>query len=61
MPFTDEEFQEWHKAKREREWRPAPVFHDPPIANCIRCHRPFGITEGTIAEDFAICDTCDGD
>jgi hypothetical protein len=61
MPFTKEEFEAWHKAKRQREWRPTPVYNPRPIATCIHCHRPFDITEGTITEDFAICDICGKD
>ena len=61
MPFTDEEFEAWHEAKLKREWRPTTVFHDPGIATCVCCQRTFGITGGTVTEDFAICDACDSD
>lgn len=61
MSFTKEEFEAWHRAKLSREFKPTPKYTDPPIANCIQCHRPFGITEGTITDEFAICDICDKD
>jgi hypothetical protein len=61
MPFTKEEFEAWHKAKLDREWRPTPEFRDPPIATCVHCHRHFGITEGMVTDEFAICDICNDD
>ena len=61
MAFTEEEFEAWHKAKLEREFRPTPEFRQPPAATCINCHRPFGWAEGTITEEVAICDSCNGD
>jgi len=61
MAFTKEEFETWHRAKLEREFRPTPEYRDPPVALCIHCHRPFGITEGMITDEVAICDICNGD
>jgi hypothetical protein len=61
MPFTDEEFQQWHDEKQRREYRPQPDFRAPPVAVCINCHQPFGITEGVVTDEVAICDTCNGD
>ena len=61
MPFTDEDFEAWHKRKLRREVRPAPEFRSLPVATCVHCHRPFGITEGVITDEVAICDICNGD
>ena len=61
MAFTDEEFEDWHRTKLQREFRPTPVYQCPPIATCLHCHQPFGINEGTVTGDVAICDNCNGD
>ena len=61
MAFTKEEFEAWRKAKSEREFRPVPEFRHPLAASCIHCGRAFGLAEGTITDEFAICDACDGD
>jgi hypothetical protein len=61
MSFTKEEFEAWHRAKQKREWRDPPTYKPEPVAVCIHCHQPFGLTEGMIYEDFAICDVCDDD
>ena len=61
MAFTKEEFEAWHQAKLEREFRPAPEWKAPPAAVCIHCHQPFGWSEGFISDEVALCDRCDGD
>ena len=61
MAFTEEEFEAWHRAKRQREFRPPPAPHSPPVATCVHCHRDFGISEVTITDEVAICDICNGD
>jgi hypothetical protein len=61
MAFTKEEFEAWHHAKLQREFKPTPKFRDPRVAICIHCHQSFGITEGTITEEVSICDICNGD
>lgn len=61
MPFTKDEMEAWHRAKREREWKPTPVYRSPPIATCIHCHQPFGINDGTVTDEFALCDRCGDD
>jgi hypothetical protein len=61
MPFSDEEKRRWHEEKRQREWRPTPVFRAEPIAVCVHCQRPFGIDEGVITPEVALCDICNGD
>jgi hypothetical protein len=61
VSFTKEEFEAWHKAKREREFRAELTFESPPVAICIHCHRPFGMTEGVIMNELALCDICNGD
>ena len=60
MPFTEEERRAWHEEKRARERRPDPVYRPRPVAVCINCHNPFGINEGIITDEFALCDICDG-
>ena len=61
MAFTKEEYEAWHQAKLEREFRPMPAFQSTPVATCIHCHQSFGISEGTITDEVAICDVCNGD
>jgi len=61
MPFTTDEFEAWHTAKLQRELRPKSHLREDPIATCIHCQRPFGITEGIVTEEVAICDICNGD
>jgi hypothetical protein len=61
MTFTAEEILEWHEAKRLREAKPDFQFKSAPVAICINCQNPFGINEGVITEDVAICDICNGD
>ena len=61
MAFTKEEFEAWHEAKLQSEFRPAPDFRTKPVATCIHCHQPFGWGEGMITDEFALCDICDGD
>jgi hypothetical protein len=61
MAFTEEEFEAWHHAKLQRESKPLPEYRSPPVAICVNCQRPFGLTEGTITDEVAICDICNGD
>ena len=62
MSFTDEEIRRWHqKREREREQRPQARFKSTPAATCIHCQQPFGITEGVITDEVALCDVCNGD
>jgi len=61
MPFTDEERRQWHEEKRRREHRPQVAYREPPVATCLHCQRPFGINEGVILDEGALCDICDGD
>ena len=61
MPFTEEERARWHEEKLRRERRPAATYMSPPAATCIHCHNPFGISEGVITPEVAICDVCNGD
>ena len=59
MSFTPEEIKKWHEDKLRRE-APAPnrPTSQTPVAICIHCQRPFGINEGVMTSDVAICDTC---
>ncbi|MFL6729375.1 MAG: hypothetical protein ACJ8E3_00705 [Sphingomicrobium sp.] len=61
MSFTEEELEAWHRAKLKREFKPTPEYPSPPAAECVSCQRPFGYNEGTITDDVAICDICNGD
>lgn len=61
MAFTKEEFEAWHRAKLQQEFKPTPNLRTPPVATCVSCHLPFGMTEGTITDEVAICDVCNGD
>ena len=61
MAFSKEDFDAWHCAKREREFKPTRALEKAAAATCIHCHRPFGWTEGTITDEIAICDVCNGD
>jgi hypothetical protein len=61
MPFTDEEFRRWHEEKQRREHRPPIEFRRSPAAVCVHCHQPFGISEGVVTDEVAICDVCNGD
>lgn len=61
MPFTDEEKRHWHQQKQKREYRPTPVYHSQPVAICVHCHNPFGIDEGVVTPEVALCDVCNGD
>lgn len=61
MPFSDEERRAWHQEKQRREFRPPFEWKEEPVAVCVRCHNSFGINEGIIADDVALCDLCNGD
>jgi len=61
MPFTEDEKRRWHKEKRAREHRRESVYRSEPIAICIHCQNPFGINEGVITDEVALCDVCNGD
>ncbi len=61
MAFTPEEIRQWHEEKRRREAKPDFTFKSAPAAICINCQNPFGINEGVITDEVAICDICNGD
>ena len=61
MPFTEEERRAWHAEKRAREQRQKPVYRSAPVAVCVNCQNPFGINEGIITDEVALCDICAGD
>ena len=61
MPFTEDEKRRWHEAKRARERRPKGVYPSEPNAICIHCNNPFGISEGVVTDEVALCDVCNGD
>jgi len=61
MPFTDAECRAWHDRKRLLEQRSDFSWAEPPVATCICCQRPFGISEGSAFSEIPICDICNGD
>ena len=61
MPFTDEERRKWHEDKRAREHRHQGFPRPTPAAICVHCDNPFGIGEGIITDEVALCDICSGD
>lgn len=61
MSFTPEEISKWHQDKRRRDAKPDLVFKSTPVAICIHCKNPFGISEGVITDEVALCDVCNGD
>ena len=61
MPFTEEEKRRWHQEKKRREDREEPAIHSAHVAICLHCQQPFGISDGVITEEGALCDVCNGD
>jgi len=61
MPFTEEEKRAWHEQKLAREFRAEPVWKPESVAVCIHCQNAFGISEGVITDEVALCDICSGD
>jgi len=61
MAFTKEEFEIWHRAKLQSEFRPTSPYRSQPIATCVNCQSPFGSNEGVITDEVAICDVCNGE
>jgi hypothetical protein len=61
VSFTDEERRRWHEEKRRREERPLSAYRGTPVATCVHCQNDFGLSEGKITAEFAICDICNGD
>ncbi|WP_142633850.1 hypothetical protein [Sphingomonas sp. IC081] len=77
MPFTDEERAAWLAAKRagvEHEFdvevdTAADFEHHPDVSGddfslplvCLHCGCPFSFDEGSVGEEAAICDSCNGD
>ena len=56
MPFTDEDV-ELGQEKQSREYRP-PFEGRQNLSLSACCHNPFGISEGVITNDVALCDVC---
>ena len=61
MSFTAEEKRRWREEKKMRENRPTAAVRSEPIAVCVHCQNPFGINEGVITPEVALCDVCNGD
>lgn len=64
MPFTEKERAQYLAEKKKRE---AAHHNDDtrhraePVAVCVHCQNGFGVGEGVIERDVAICDVCNGD
>ena len=61
MPFTDDEKRRWHEAKRMGEHGSERAYRSEPVAICLHCQNPFGINDGVITDEVALCDVCNGD
>lgn len=65
MAFTSEEKRKWHEERQQQadrlEQQRRAAWKPSPIAICINCQNPFGINEGVITDDVAMCDLCLGD
>lgn len=63
MPFTEDGKRKWHDDKRRREnaSNDSHLHHAQPAAVCLHCSNPFGINDGVVTDDAAICNVCLGD
>lgn len=61
MPFTKEESEAWHRAKLQRAATPQPTQTFPNVGTCVHCGQPFSYANGTLYDEFGICDACDRD
>ena len=61
MPFTENEKRRWHEEKKLRAIRAVSASSSEPIAICIHCQNPFGVSQGVITDEIALCDVCNGD
>lgn len=58
MSFTDAEREQWHADRRAgRSEVDGPV--DAPV--CGHCGNAFSATDGTVTDDFSICEVCNSD
>lgn len=61
MPFTEEKRRTSHEQKQAQEHRLELIHGTAPVAVCVNCQNPFGINEGVITDEVALCDICSGD
>lgn len=61
MTFTDKERRAWHAEKQRREMKPPSRPNATPAAICVNCQMPFGISDGVVTEEAALCDICNGE
>lgn len=59
--FSEKERRAWLDEKRERERPKQSISRSEPVAVCVHCDNPFGITEGVVTDEVALCDVCAGD
>ena len=57
MAFSDAERRQW---LADRKVAAAPVHDRNSDPICGHCSNPFPAESGTVTDDFAICDTCNG-
>jgi hypothetical protein len=63
MPFSDKERAHYLAEKRKRE---SGVQHDamqtrtPRVHVCVHCQSSFGVGEGSVSGEIAVCDACLG-
>ncbi|THD34479.1 MAG: hypothetical protein E7773_14920 [Sphingomonas sp.] len=60
MSFTEEERAAWHAARRRGSAATIDA-EGPPRHVCLHCGNAFGVNEGTVTEEAALCDVCNGD
>ncbi len=63
MPFTDKERAQYLAEKRKREGgvhRDAMQSRPPRVHVCVHCQNLFGVDEGSVSGEIAVCDACLG-
>lgn len=59
--FSEEEKQTWLDEKRDQERPKQSILGSGPVAVCVHCNNPFGVAEGVVTDEVALCDVCAGD
>jgi hypothetical protein len=63
MPFSDKERAQYLAEKRKREsgvHRDATQTRPPRVQVCVHCQNSFGVGEGSVSGEIAVCDACLG-
>jgi len=60
-PFSEMERRAWFEDKRARERQDQPIYRSASVAVCVHCQIPFGINEGVVTGQVALCSACLGD